>query len=95
VVSIAETAGVDAAGQYPVRELSRFRTSGRALDNHPSDRLQPTGVVPSFAAMIDASGLLRTPSAGESHAGMSNGTDCLDSLTTLQFQQVRGVYQGG
>jgi hypothetical protein len=95
VVSIAETADVDAAGQYHVRELFQSRTSGQAPDNHPSDRLGSTGAVPSFAASIDAPGLRRTPSAAESHAGMANGTDCLDSLTTLQFEPGRGVSQGG
>jgi hypothetical protein len=60
-----------------------------------SDRLESTGAVPSFATEIDAPGLRRTPSAGKSHAGMANGTEWLDSLTTLQFEPGRGVYQGG
>ena len=30
VVLIAEAAGVDTAGRYPVRELSRFRSTGQA-----------------------------------------------------------------
>jgi hypothetical protein len=48
-----------------------------------------------IAASIDAPRLRRTPSAGESHACMANGTDCRDSLTTLQFEPGRGVSQGG
>jgi hypothetical protein len=48
-----------------------------------------------FAAEIDAPGLGRIPSAGESHASMAHGTDCPDSLTILQFEEGRGVYQGG
>jgi hypothetical protein len=95
VDSIAETAGVDAAGQYLVRELFRFRTSGPAPDNHPSGRLESTGAVSSFAAEIDAPALRRTASPGDSHAGMANGTDCPDSSTTLQFEPGRGVSQGG
>ena len=95
VDSIAETAGVDAAGQYLVRELFRFRTSGPAPDNHTSGRLESTGAVPSFAAEIDAPALRRTPSAGDSHAGRANGTDGPDSSTALQFEQGRGVSQGG
>jgi pilus assembly protein CpaF len=95
VDSVAETAGVDAAGQYLVRELFRFRISGQNPNDAPSGRLESTGVVPSFAAEIDAPALRRTLSAGDSHAGMTNGTDCPDSSTTLQFERGRSVYQGG
>ncbi len=51
--------------------------------------------MPSFAAVIDAPALRRTPSAGDSHAGMADETDGLDSWTALQFEPGRGVYQGG
>jgi pilus assembly protein CpaF len=95
VDSIAETAGVDAAGHYLVRELFRFRTSGQAPDDHPGGRLESTDAVPSFAARIDAPALRRPPGAGDSHAGMADGTDCPDSSTALQFERGRAVYQGG
>jgi hypothetical protein len=48
-----------------------------------------------MAAEIDAPGLRRAPNVGESHAGMANGTDGLDSWTALQFEPGRRVYQGG
>jgi hypothetical protein len=66
-------------GQFLVRELFRFRTSGQAPDNYPSGRLESTGAVPSFAAESDAPALRSAPTAGDSHARKANGTDDLDS----------------
>jgi pilus assembly protein CpaF len=84
--SIAETAGVDAAGQYLVHELFRFRTSCQGPDNPPSGRLKSTGAVPSFAAETDVRALRHSPSAGDSHAGVANETDDPDSSAKLQFE---------
>jgi len=72
-----------------VRSYAPQREGSRRLGSFPYP-----GAVASFAAAIDAPGLRRPSSAGESHAGMAHGPDGLDSLTTLQFEPGRGVYQG-
>src|SRR5262249_40968585 len=53
VVSLAETGGLDPAGQYAVRELYHFRTPP---EGGPG-RLEPTGVTPRLADEAEAHGL--------------------------------------
>ena len=100
--SLDEIGGSDRFQGLPPLAINRrpsgaLRVASEDGNQRPgtSDRLESTGAVPSFAAEIVAPGLRRTPSAGESHAGMANGTDGLDSWTALQFEPGCGVYQGG
>jgi pilus assembly protein CpaF len=69
VVAIAETDGLDAAGQYVVHELFHFHASGQAA----TGRLEPTAAIPSFSTEIDATGQGPAPSPGEIPAVRSNG----------------------
>ncbi len=70
-----------------------FSQIGRGSRSRSSSGLQRRH--DGLAADIDAPGLRRAPDAEESHAGMANGTDGLDSGTALQFELSRGVYQFG
>ncbi len=49
--------GLDAAGQYTVRDLYRFRTTSRNDDGQIQGALEPTGQAPTFADEIVAYGL--------------------------------------
>jgi pilus assembly protein CpaF len=60
VVSVAESAGLDSAGQYAVRELYRFRTP----PGGGPGRLEPTGIAPRFADEAEAYGLSLKPRNG-------------------------------